>query len=789
MEVYLSYIRKLLLLGKKMIFISYSSRDLNYAEKIVQALRENGKKVWFAIDSIKVGENYAEAIVDGMSSARSMIILFSSNSVKSKHVKIELNLALDKNVKIYPVRLEDILPDTTMQYYFITSQWYDLFYEEFDSGLDKFISATFPKQDNSFVEKKEQYELKLELSHATVTPNKGSFLIEKEIPEEYDEISVFETEEEYKQRHLNYNYVAVATFELHKEQYNKKDEIFVLDVEDKILHKAISITPAQARKLFKDKSNRTIYQKYKQDNDSHELIKEQFVLMEDIAYKLIFNINTMPLQLQLDGNYLKTVVENGYTHYIFTDVTNGALWEANKDKIQEFLGKRIDIQLENSQVILQESVEDSIPKLLELQDSNKNYPTLFDIKEFGNNKIYFYTLLPEIDLRVWKEATKKKSFRTLFNEPDKIYSLEIYDKTNKELYNEDFYDGQLIALKEYVKIPAKEELQPLQTNILKDGKVFWGYGAGGIIYYTNINAMSHMMAIGATGSGKSNFMNGVILSLLHNIEDIQKIYLIDLKSGIEFNRYNDLESPKVDVFGRATKPSKLLEALYEVEAEMYLREEYMINNNITKLETHPIFVIIDEFAQIDLMYAKGEERFAKEEILEVLIRIGTRARSANIKLIVQTQDPRSVPEDLKKHLMSRMLFKTGKENDKDFTLQNPNLLDEYDIKHTSFDKGRYVFEDYNDGDTKLTELQFPYLKPTEELHLTYKQKAQQSDEELKEKFTPYIETIKTEYNYLAKTKLLQGDDNNDIVVDTQVESQPSSSTTQEDETLIVDELL
>ncbi|MBV5278837.1 MAG: ankyrin repeat domain-containing protein, partial [Campylobacteraceae bacterium] len=388
---------------------------------------------------------------------------------------------------------------------------------------------------------------------------------------------------------------------------------------------------------------------------------EKFILIIEST------ISAMPKLLNIGGKYLKTENIDGIEHIYFQGVQDVQKWIDNKTEIIKFIGKRVGIQVSGNTIALKEKIEESIPKLLELKDRRGNYPKLEKVKEDGENRIYFYTFIPELDLREWKDRSKKTNFKTLFNEPDRVYKLDIYDKTNKELYAESFSTKQYIVLYEYAKIPSKDELKSCNTmDELNKDNIFWGYGVGSSKYYTKINDLSHMMIIGASGSGKSNFINGVILSLLHSIDKIQKMYLVDLKNGIEFNRYKDLNSEKLDVFGKGTKPSKLLAALHEVEAEMYLREEYMANNGITKLDKDPIFLIIDEYAQIDLMYARGEELRVKDEILDTLVKIGARARSANIKLIVQNQDPRVVPDKLKVHLMSRALLKTGKEMDREF---------------------------------------------------------------------------------------------------------------------------
>lgn len=466
-------------------------------------------------------------------------------------------------------------------------------------------------------------------------------------------------------------------------------------------------------------------------------------------------IGVMPDLLKIGGKYLKTVNEEGFNISYFVNIEDVNKWKNAKEKIIELIGKRINIIVDSTTIKLQDAIETAIPKLLDLKDSNKKYPELLYVKEDGDNTLYFYTFLPELDLNIWKEKSRKTNFRTLFNQPDKVYKLDIYDKTNEKLYDKDFYAGQLIVLQEFAKIPSREEAKDFfSLNELQEEQIFWGYGAGSKKYYTGINSFQNMLIIGSSGSGKSNFINGILLSLLNSAHLIKKMYLIDLKSGIEFNKYKDLKSEKVDVFGSGTKPSKLLEALREVEAEMYLREKYLLKNNMAKIEDNPIFVIIDEFAQINLMHAKGDEDKAKDEINDILVRLGTRARSANIKLIIQTQDPRSVKDDFKVHLNSRALLKTGKELDKDFTLINPEILDEQGIKHTLFDKGRYAFENYNDGDTEFVELQFPFIEPKDELHKNYIVKAQTDTNLVDTVFEEFKDSVRNEYPYLVNTKLL-----------------------------------
>ena len=475
------------------------------------------------------------------------------------------------------------------------------------------------------------------------------------------------------------------------------------------------------------------------------------------------DLSSIPGLCGLSGIFVQDKNNHGVEEIHFSGVRDESEWVDNKDKISELLGKNVEVRVLNDKgsddlfkVILRVSIEYSIPELLEWNDS-KDIPKLLHTKRENGRNSYFYSYSHSKDLNAWLDATRRVNFKILFDQPDKVYELKQYGRTSKSLwekYSEEFEERQMVVLHEYDSIPSKNDLMEFNpADAMKPGKVLWGYGSGASSYYSDINKMTHMMIIGGTGSGKSNFINGVVLSLLSNLDDVQKMYLIDLKAGIEFNRYKDINKNKVDVFSKGTTPTKLLSALKEAEAEMCLREKYMAEHELVQYPKDPIFIIIDEYAQIELMPGKGAEMLAQDDILALLVRIGTRSRSANIKLIVQTQNPRAVQEDLKSNLMSRALLKTSKANDMPLTLKNEDLAYEMGFNHVDFDQGRYIFEDYNDGDDKMTELQFPYIDASKKYHEKYKGTA---TTEVDDKFDKYKQEVVDDYPYLAETKLLSG---------------------------------
>src|ERR1700733_12436057 len=109
------------------IFISYSSKDQQIAETIYQALEARGLDCWIASRDVRAGENFQEAIVRALRSAKVMLLVFTSNANNSDEIKKEVVLAGRHRVTVVPVRVEAVVPNDAFSYEFATRQWFDLF--------------------------------------------------------------------------------------------------------------------------------------------------------------------------------------------------------------------------------------------------------------------------------------------------------------------------------------------------------------------------------------------------------------------------------------------------------------------------------------------------------------------------------------------------------------------------------------------------------------------------------------------------------------------------------------
>ena len=88
------------------VFISYASPDRERARVLASGLEEQGWSVWWDRE-IQPGRSFDEAIEEALSSASSVIVLWSNASVKSDWVKAEAGEAAEKRLLV-PALIERV---------------------------------------------------------------------------------------------------------------------------------------------------------------------------------------------------------------------------------------------------------------------------------------------------------------------------------------------------------------------------------------------------------------------------------------------------------------------------------------------------------------------------------------------------------------------------------------------------------------------------------------------------------------------------------------------------------
>lgn len=179
--------------------------------------------------------------------------------------------------------------------------------------------------------------------------------------------------------------------------------------------------------------------------------------------------------------------------------------------------------------------------------------------------------------------------------------------------------------------------------------------------YDCLARLRHLIIAGTTGSGKSVYINVLLLSLLCNQQkDDIAIFCIDPKR-VELSPYRQFEQVR-EVITDMEQASDLLERMVdEMEHRYELLEAAGVKNiqqynQHTGDQLHYIVVVIDEYADLVMEYPEVETSVR---------RLGQMARAAGIHMVIATQRPDAeiVTSKIKTNIRSRICFACASRHD------------------------------------------------------------------------------------------------------------------------------
>lgn len=253
-------------------------------------------------------------------------------------------------------------------------------------------------------------------------------------------------------------------------------------------------------------------------------------------------------------------------------------------------------------------------------------------------------------------------------------------------------DSELIGF----EIPNEKRTFPGKAPEAKDFELAMGIDVMGETYRLDVREAPHILVAGATGSGKSVFVNSLIEQLIGSkSENVAQLVLLDPKM-VEFLPYKDL----ANVSRYEDEILGIDSALHTLVVEMNQRYSKFKEKGVRNLQEYRskggklpyIFVFVDEFG--DLIVAKhievktvftgkvkknGEEetkttkRNVSADIRKNILLLGQKARASGIHVILTTQRPsiQIVDGAIKANFPTRVAFRTSSSVDSQVIMDKP----------------------------------------------------------------------------------------------------------------------
>lgn len=118
------------------VFISYAKKDKLAADAVCAKLEGRGIRCWIAPRDILPGMDWGASIIDALESARVMVLVFSSHANASLQIKHEVERAFSKEILVVPLRIEDVPPGKSLEYFLGNIHWLDAITPPFEQHLD-----------------------------------------------------------------------------------------------------------------------------------------------------------------------------------------------------------------------------------------------------------------------------------------------------------------------------------------------------------------------------------------------------------------------------------------------------------------------------------------------------------------------------------------------------------------------------------------------------------------------------------------------------------------------------
>jgi len=263
----------------------------------------------------------------------------------------------------------------------------------------------------------------------------------------------------------------------------------------------------------------------------------------------------------------------------------------------------------------------------------------------------------------------------------KLFSNKLTEKKELELS----FDG-LLTVRIYN--------EPLSTNVSFSYGERWNVPVGltrdkNTFKYHDFEKIPHMVLGGATRYGKSNFINSMITSLIQSNPHYTKLFLIDLKGGVELCDYENIKQT-VSIAYEPEDALNTLQMAYEQMRTIQSKMRMLGKKNVQEAGIKErFFVIIDEVGELNPAEAvTKEEKQLKQQCQTYMSQIARLGAGLGFRQILATQYPTGdvIPRQCKQNSDAKLSFRVQS------ATASRVVLDETGAENLPQIKGRAIYQ-------------------------------------------------------------------------------------------------
>lgn len=335
------------------------------------------------------------------------------------------------------------------------------------------------------------------------------------------------------------------------------------------------------------------------------------------------------------------------------------------------------------------------------------------LEKFYNLPFFLNSLTSNINLNDKEKINFIDKFLK-YDEVNNCYLYKTYSITQKNIYENNIKDIENYLNLQNLKISQKDLTIKIEEKKIKkfvefnesnylDNKLFLGESENDKKIYLDLNDLKHTIIVGQAGSGKSVFLQNLLVSIFKNIDFYEKIYLVDFKI-VEMSRYENINQ-KIEVISEIEYFTQVIK---EIHRRMVSRYKEMKTKGLVNYDGQGFLVFIDEFRTLENNTLDKEQ---KKEMNKYLVDLIQKSRRRKIYLIFrgQKRDTTNINSNIISNIMNKIILKTSNNDNITKVRGNSEELEENGMSLNeikNFNKGRLYYKDEMNGDKFLIQSPF-----------------------------------------------------------------------------------